>query len=205
MVGQVELARQQQPDLRRVTISGVGEPLHNASTVEAFVLWCRDQALAPSLTTSGGPLPTLRHFIDLPHNGLTISVHAGSEALRQQLVPHGPALDPLFHLVEEVFPRLSRSRQRRLSLAYLLIGGCNDGVEEARAFADRALRVGASVYLYRLNPVAGSCFAPATDDTYARTYETFRQVGLEVRRSSLARIEDNGGCGTLLARPVIPP
>jgi 23S rRNA (adenine2503-C2)-methyltransferase len=205
MVGQVRLAREQQPALRRVTISGVGEPLHNASTVEAFVLWCREQSLAPSLTTSGGPLSTLRHFFDLPHNGLTISVHAGSEALRKQLVPHGPALEPLLHLVEQTFPTLSRSRRRRLSLAYLLLAGCNDGVEEVQAFASRAQRIGASVYLYRLNPVAGSSFAPASDDTYHRVYETFRQAGLEVRRSSLARIEDNGGCGTLLARPVIRP
>jgi 23S rRNA (adenine2503-C2)-methyltransferase len=205
MVAQVEQARSFEPSLRRITISGVGEPLHNATTVEAFLHWCRKQRLAPSLTTSGGSPDKLRHFIELPHNGLTVSVHAGSEPMRRKLVPHGPSLASVLDTVESSFPKLSRSRRRRLSLAYLLLDGWNDDPNETRAFAERARHIGASVYLYRLNPVPGSAFQPASDDRYQQIVTTWRNAGLEVRRSSLARTEDNGGCGTLVAGRCTPP
>ncbi len=199
MISQVEQARSFEPSLRRITISGVGEPLHNAAPVEAFLHWCRKQRLAPSLTTSGGNPDKLRHFVDLPHNGLTVSVHAGSESLRRKLVPHGPSLASVLDTVESSFPKLSRSRQRRLSLAYLLLDGWNDDPSETQAFAERARRIGASVYLYRLNPVAGSAFQPAREGRYEQVVAAWRNAGLEVRRSSLARTENNGGCGTLVA------
>ncbi len=205
MVAQVEQARSFEPSLQRITISGVGEPLHNATTVEAFLHWCRKQRLAPSLTTSGGSADKLRHFIDLPHNGLTLSVHAGSEPTRRKLVPHGPALASVLDTVESCFPKLSRSRRRRLSLAYLLLEGWNDDPNETRAFAERARSIGASVYLYRLNPVAGSAFQPAREERYQQIVTAWRSAGLEVRRSSLARTEDNGGCGTLVAGRSAPP
>jgi 23S rRNA (adenine2503-C2)-methyltransferase len=205
MVAQVEQARPFEPSLQRITISGVGEPLHNAATVEAFLHWCRKQSLAPSLTTSGGTADKLRHFIDLPHNGLTVSVHAGSEPMRRKLVPHGPTLASVLDTVESAFPKLSRSRRRRLSLAYLLLEGWNDDPNETRAFAERARGIGASVYLYRLNPVAGSAFQPAREERYQQVVTAWRSAGLEVRRSSLARTEDNGGCGTLVAGRSTPP
>jgi len=199
MVEQVRRARDEAPGLRRVTISGVGEPLHNADVVGSFIRWCRDERLAPSVTTSGGPTVKLRALFDLPHNGLTISVHAGTEGVRRRLVPRGPTLDALCVTVADGVRELSRSRRRRVSLAYLLLEGWNDGDEETAEFARRAKQVGTSVYLYRLNRVPGGAFRPASELRYQEVYEAWRRAGLEVRRSSLARVEDNGGCGTLLA------
>ena len=101
MIGQVEAVQALGHRLLRVTVSGVGEPLHNHRVVQEFVRECHARRLAPSLTTSGGPLPRLREWLHAPHNGLTISVHAGSEPVRARMVPHGPALEPLFALLHE--------------------------------------------------------------------------------------------------------
>jgi len=184
----------------RVTVSGVGEPLHNHAHVRDFVLRCRAARIGPSLTTSGGPLGRLHEWLtELPHNGLTISIHAGSEPTRARLVPGGPALTPLFAQLSEVLPTLTRARRKKVALAYLLIADDNDSDCELDAFIARAQPLGAAVHLYAYNPVPTSDHRPLDRARYEQIYARMRAAGLTVRMSSQARIEANGGCGTLVA------
>ncbi|MEM9864131.1 MAG: radical SAM protein [Myxococcota bacterium] len=138
--------------LKRVTLSGVGEPLHNPASV-AMLDECRRRDLGLSLTTSGGPLRRLEAWLRRPHRGLTISVHAGTEAVRRKAVPKGPALEPLFQCLAATLPALSRQRQKKTALAYLLVRGLNDGRDELEAFVTRvsALPVQPAVHLYALS------------------------------------------------------
>lgn len=197
--GQVEHVRALGHQVARVTVSGVGEPLHNHEHVRAFVERCRRERMAPSLTTSGGPLPRLREWLTLPHNGLTISVHAGQESTRARLVPRGPALAPLFALLADALPTLTRDRKKKLALAYLLIDGENSDHEELDAFIARAAPLGLAVHLYAYNPVPTSAHHPLSRARYEQVYARMREAGLVVRMSSKARTEANGGCGTLVA------
>lgn len=202
LVGQVEAVRGLGAPLTRVTLSGVGEPLHNRAVPE-FLDWCRAERLLPSLTTSGGPLPRLRETLASPHNGLTISVHAGTEEVRARAVPRGPALDPLFDVLREELPRLSRSRRKKVALAYLAIADLNDADAEVDAFVARVLslegRLGVWTHLYAYNPVPTSAHRPLTRDRYDAMYRRMSDAGLKVRMSCKARVEENGGCGTLVA------
>jgi 23S rRNA (adenine2503-C2)-methyltransferase len=201
LIGQVEVVREQLgvEAVARVTVSGVGEPLHNHHNVAAFVHWCRERQIPASITTSGGPLERLREWFELPHNGITLSIHAGSESVRARTVPRGPALAPLFAHLHEQVPRLSSSRRRKLALAYLLLAEVNDTDAELDAFLARALPLGLKVHLYRYNPVPTSTQMQIDEVRYAAIFERLRASGLDVRRSSQARIEPNGGCGTLVA------
>jgi 23S rRNA (adenine2503-C2)-methyltransferase len=199
MVGQVEAVQALGHSLARVTVSGVGEPLHNDEVVHAFVRACHARGLAPSLTTSGGPLPKLARWLHAPHNGLTISVHSGSEPVRARMVPKGPALDPLFALLREEAGRMTQRRKRKTALAYLVIEGQNDGDDEVDAFIARALPLGFRIHLYAYNPVASSPFGRLHERRYAEIYARMAASGMRVAMSSKARIEANGGCGTLLA------
>jgi 23S rRNA (adenine2503-C2)-methyltransferase len=202
LVGQVEAVRALGACLSRVTLSGVGEPLHNRA-VPDFLAWCRSEGLAPSLTTSGGPLPHLREALAGPHNGLTISVHAGTDAVRALAVPHGPALGPLFQLLAEELPRLSRSRRKKVALAYLAIADLNDADAEVDAFVLRVLLLDARrevwTHLYAYNPVPTSAHRAVSRDRYEAMYQRMSDAGLKVRMSCKARVEENGGCGTLVA------
>ncbi|PRQ03378.1 putative dual-specificity RNA methyltransferase RlmN [Enhygromyxa salina] len=187
--------------VRRVTVSGVGEPLHNP-TVPDFISWCRERGTPASITTSGGPLRRLRAWLSPgapPHNGISFSIHAGREPTRARTVPRGPALEPLFELLGERVPALSGSRRRKLALAYLLLADLNDDDAEIDAFLDRAAPLGLKIHLYRYNPVPTSDQRQIGDARYEAVFERMRARGLDVRRSSQARIEDNGGCGTLVA------
>ncbi len=204
MIAQVEHVESLGVKIENVTVSGVGEPLHNARRVEEFVSYCHRRNTPASVTTSGGPVETLRIWLKnegniFPHHGLTISVHAGTEAARAKLVPKGPSLDALYRTIEEALPQMSRRRRKKTALAYLLIAGENDGDAELDAFIARTAPLGLSIHLYAHNTVPTSDMRGVTRADYERVYARFREAGLVVRMSSQARIEPNGGCGTLVA------
>src|SRR6476469_7618935 len=50
LIGQVEAVRALGHAIARVTVSGVGEPLHNHDAVRAFVDACHARGIGPSLT-----------------------------------------------------------------------------------------------------------------------------------------------------------
>jgi len=199
MIGQVTAARERGIALRRVTVSGVGEPLHNPAALTPFFRWCHHERLPVSWTTSGGPLARLRELMALEHRGVTVSVHAGTESVRAKLVPHGPALSPLFSTLADALQTVSRSRRRKVALAYLLLAGENDGADELDAFAAQAVALALPVHLYAYNLVATSSARPVPRARYDEAYQRLRSAGLVVRMSSQARMEANGGCGTLIA------
>jgi 23S rRNA (adenine2503-C2)-methyltransferase len=199
LIGQVQAIRARGVELARVTVSGVGEPLHNHHAVRALLEWCSRERLGMSLTSSGGPLPRLREWLHAPHNGLTLSVHAGTPAVRAQLVPNGPALDPLFAVVHGELARMTQRRRKKTALAYLLVEGANDSDAELAAFSARAASLGLRVHLYAYNPVQGLGFARVSRERYIAAYLQLTAAGLRVLMSSQARIEANGGCGTLVA------
>jgi 23S rRNA (adenine2503-C2)-methyltransferase len=184
--------------LARVTLSGVGEPLHNHDA-RAFLDHCRAQALPLSLTTSGGPIAKLQPWLHAPHNGLTLSVHAGREATRARLVPKGPRLDSLFETLRAELPAMTERRRRKTALAYLLVQGENDGEAELDAFIERVAGLGLAIHLYAYNAVPRKTFSRLPEARYRAIYARLCAAGLRVRMSAQARLEKNGGCGTLVA------
>ena len=194
---QVHLLENAGHSIARATMSGIGEPLHNPHCID-FLEWAQKRRLPLSLTTSGGPLPRLQRWLSLPHNGLTISVHAGTETVRAQMVPNAPSLDELFVILRRQLPHLNGRRKKKLALAYLLIAGRNDSNAELDAFASRALPLGLRVHLYQMNQVDHWPGAPVPRAVYEAAYERLKATGLVVSMSSQARIEALGGCGTLV-------
>ena len=75
----------------------------------------------------------------------------------------------------------------------------NDHDAEVDAFARRAAPLGIPIHLYALNPVPTSDHRPTTRARYEEVYARLTGRGLRVRMSSKARVEANGGCGTLVA------
>ena len=185
--------------LERLTLSGVGEPLHAHGATRPFLDWARSRGLPTSLTTSGGPTPRLREWLHAPHNGLTLSCHAGTEATRAALVPRGPSLADLFATLGDELPSMTRKRRKKTALAYLLLAGANDGKGDIDGFLDRAVPLGLRVHLYGYNPVPTSDHRGPDPERFDAIEDHMRQRGARVVRSSKARRRANGGCGTLIA------
>lgn len=198
LVGQLQAVQGLGVQLARITVSGVGEPLHNPALPE-FITHCRDVRIGPSLTTTGGPLSRLRPLLHSHHNGITLSVHAGTEATRRRMVPNGPSLADLFALLHEEVELMTGRRKRRLALAYLMVAGLNDSAEELAAFAELARPLPFTIHLFDYNPVPTSPFEQVSRSAYEQAYQQLMDAGLRVRMSSQARLQKNGGCGTLVA------
>ena len=206
LIAQVQAVRARGRTVARVTVSGVGEPLHNHDSVRQCLAWCRGEGLGMSLTTSGGPLERLRAWLKLPHRGLTLSVHAGTEEARARMVPRGPKLGPLFETLGEELGSLSGARKRKIALAYLIIEGVNDTDAEMDAFIDRVRPLGLKIHVYSHNAVPTSKLHGVSEERYRALAGRVRAAGMNVRMSSLARTQPNGGCGTLVAlRSARPP
>jgi len=186
---------------RRLTLSGIGEPLQNLVTVSSFVADCQRQKLPVSVTTTGAPLASLEDIIGLPHNGVMLSLHAGTEAVYRRLVPAGPGLAALGMRLADIWPKLSRRQRRRLGVNYLLLEDVNDHPAELSALVDW-LRPFPEMTLHLLfcNPVPGSGYRSPARDVSDRAHLWLRQSGLNVRRANRWRQQLAGGCGTLVLR-----
>lgn len=186
---------------RALTLSGIGEPLHNAQVVKEFLALRQAQRVPVSLTTIGAPLHRLEEVLLLPHNGLMLSLHAGLAATHRRLIPAGPDFSELFVLLEKLWPQLSRRRRRKIGINYLLLQGVNDSQVEMEALLER-LRPFPELTLHLLscNPVPGSSYLSPPATRQQQWYTRLFAAGLHVRRPNRWRRQSLGGCGTLVAR-----
>jgi len=197
---QVELARQCGHTISRLTLSGIGEPLHNLATVASFVTDCHRQGLPVSLTTTGAPPERFLDLLALPHNGVMLSLHAGTSATHRLLIPHGPDLDTLWPLFTDCLDNLSRRSRRRIGINYLLLRGINDTPNEIAALCERLRHwPDLTLHLLTLNPVPGSNWRSPESEAIAALHKELTDAGLNVRRANRWRQQQEGGCGTLVA------
>lgn len=198
---QVEHAGRQGFLPKRLTLSGIGEPLHNPEAVKRFIVGNGEKGLPVSFTTTGKPLHRLGEFMSLPHNGLMISLHAGTAATHKRLIPQGPDFQKLWQALHEIWPQLSRNQRRRIGINYLLLRGKNDTETELSALSDLLCSFPEiTLHLLTLNKVDGSNFTSPAKEEIDRTYLILKKQGINVRRANRWRRQREGGCGTLAVK-----
>ncbi|WP_296949968.1 RNA methyltransferase [uncultured Massilia sp.] len=208
IVAQVVLARRRRP-VKKVVFMGMGEPAHNLDNVlEAIDLLGIEGNIAHKnlvFSTVGD----LRVFERLPAGrvkpALALSLHTTKPALRAQLLPRAPRLDPA-ELVAHG-ERYARLTGYPIQYQWTLLDGVNDGEDELDAIV--ALLRGKYAVLnmipYNFNP--GLPFR-RPDWGRARAIAA-RLLG----RGVLTKLRDSagqdvdGGCGQLRARaaPAVRP
>ena len=199
-------ARLLRPERRRVTnvvFMGMGEPLLNADETlracrllndpDGFALGAR----ALSVSTAGVVPGIERLTREAPQVNLAVSLHAGTDALRDRLVPLNRRFD-----LGAVFAACRRhvaATRRKLFFEWIVLPGVNDGDEQVAAAASRLRRP-----LYHLNLIAynaaGGGFRPPTRSEVESLRRRFEAAGVRctVRRSPGTEIE--AACGQLALR-----
>jgi 23S rRNA (adenine2503-C2)-methyltransferase len=184
-----------------VVFMGMGEPLANydatVAALRAIVDPARLGLSARRVTVSTVGLPgAIRRLAgeDLPVS-LAISLHAPNDALRRELIPAARSTS-----VEEVLraaDEFRSSRNRQVTLEYVLLAGVNDSALSAEGLARLALGHHCSVNLIRYNPVEGLPYRSPTEaaaETFARR---LRKHGASVQvRASRGR-DACAACGQL--------
>jgi 23S rRNA (adenine2503-C2)-methyltransferase len=193
---QYELLKGKLP-IKGVALAGIGEPSLNVESVSRAVEFFKNEGLKVTVSTTGYPLKNFKQLIELPHNGLTLSVHAVSEEKRKELFGLRENLNELLEAIEEHLSTSSSSRRKRFQLGYLLIKGINDSKEELKALAEIAKRHRFTVMLMAFNKVEGVNLSPVSKEEYENAFKFLRSFGVRVTLSNRFRTDKLGGCGTL--------
>jgi len=182
--------------IRGIAVAGIGEPLANWEEVRSAFWFFKNRGLRVSFYTSGYPLTRLSELLDLPHNGLTLSLHFLSEKLRRKFMPHSGSTHRLLTFLKEKTRNMSKRKRRKISLGYLLLKGINDSEDDLKKLTECALELGLSVTLLRYNDTGG--FLPADEDRYELFFRYMRENSVKVTLSTRFRRDKIGGCGTLV-------
>ncbi|MGC9360929.1 MAG: 23S rRNA (adenine(2503)-C(2))-methyltransferase RlmN [Anaerolineae bacterium] len=207
IVGQVlHFARKlnhQGSQVTNVVYMGMGEPLLNYDAV-----WCSIERLHhPSGANMGtrrftvstiGIVPGIERLArEQSEVGLAVSLHAPTNALRNELVPlnrHYPIED----ILEAVRFYIGETG-RRVTFEYALIAGVNDTPALAHATADLLAEMLCHVNLIPLNPVPGSGLKPSDEQTTRRFQDVLQNRGIATTLRKSRGSEIAAACGQLSA------
>ena len=187
-----------------IVFMGMGEPLNNADRVFEAVRLLNDPARlgigARHITVStSGVVPGMDRMVDeLPQVNLAISLHASTDALRDELVP----INRKWPISEVVAAgrRFAGRTGRRVSLEYVMIDGLNDTDEQADGLVQLARGWLTHVNLIPLNPTPGSRWTGTPAAGIERFVRRLRDGGASVTVRDTRGREIEAACGQLHAQ-----
>ena len=164
ILGQILVAREylgdtpENPVLRNLVFMGMGEPLLNLQEVmKSLKALNHENGLSFSprrITVSTCGIK--RGLLELGESGLAflaVSLHATTQAQREAIMPKAAAwdFDDLLATLQE-YPLKTRER---LTFEYLLLGGVNDSLDDARRLVQIMSRIKGKLNLIVYNPAKG--------------------------------------------------
>ena len=187
-----------------VVFMGMGEPLLNLPAVLEAIRLFTDQrafAMAPRRVTVStvGVLPQLDALLGFGPINLAVSLHATTDAVRDQLVPLNRRY-PLAELLDALRRDERVNARRPVFFEYTLIAGVNDSVEDARRLPELLRGIPCKLNVIPMNAHVDSEFRPPAQPVVDRFTAELHAAGMRVtlRRSRGADID--AACGQLAAR-----
>lgn len=197
-------AAKERPELSRINhivFMGMGEPLANFDTLiqSLDLLTARDGiGLSPrriTVSTSG----LAGRIRDLGESGipvnLAISLSAPTDALREQLMPIN-LHHPIRAILDACRSYPLKNRQR-ITFEYVLLGGVNDGLSEARSLAKLLAPFRSKVNLIPFNPFGESPFRRPLHEDVLRFQSVLLERGVAATLRKTRGEDILGACGQL--------
>lgn len=157
--------------LSNIVMMGMGEPLYNYDAVATALKIAMDpEGIAISrrritLSTSG-VVPMIRQVGDELGVKLAISLHAVSDALRDELVPINRKY-PIAELLQACRDYPAADNARRITFEYVMLKGINDSPADARQLARLVAGIPCKFNLIPFNPWPGAPFECSSDAAMA--------------------------------------
>jgi 23S rRNA (adenine2503-C2)-methyltransferase len=193
--------------LSNIVTMGMGEPFHNYDAVMRAMETLNHpdgfQFGARRITLSTvGIIPMIQRFTEEKHRiNLAISLHAATNALRDQLVPINRRY-PLEDLIASC-KNYIHSSGRRISFEWALIEGINDGREQAEALRELMRGMQSHVNLIPLNPTEGYTESASSGSSAAAFRDQLEDYGINTTIRLRRGIDILAGCGQLAAQEQI--
>jgi 23S rRNA (adenine2503-C2)-methyltransferase len=183
--------------ITNIVFMGMGEPLMNWRAVDPALTVLNASSGwgigARHITVSTvGVLPGIVALGERPEQfRLAISIHAPNDELRQSLMPINTKY-PLASVIDagKVF-------DRRVTFEYVMLGGINDGAEQAVQLAALARECRAFVNLIPLHPGGAGDFTPSSPEQIHWFARRLRAAGVEVAVRKSRGMDISAACGQL--------
>lgn len=179
--GDARLLPSTERKITNVVLMGMGEPLYNFDNVrDAMAVAADGDGLSLSrrritLSTSG-VVPEIGRWGSEAGTMLAISLHATTDALRDELVPINKKF-PIAELLDACrnYPGLSNAK--RITFEYVMLAGVNDSPADARALVKLLGGIPAKINLIPFNPWPGSRYECSDWETIERFAEIVNKAG----------------------------
>lgn len=199
IVNQVCAALQDGP-IGNIVLMGMGEPLHNLdNVVTALQIFYLDDGLGygtrrVTLSTCG-LVPEIGELSRRIKVHLAVSLNATTDEVRNQLMPVNRRY-PLSELMRACRD-YARYTKQRVTFEYILIGGVNDSITDARRLVKLLHGVRSKVNLIAYNEHAGADFKAPTGESVKefQSYLLQRDIVATLRTSKGQDI--SAACGQL--------
>jgi len=167
--------------LSNIVFMGMGEPLYNLDNVaDAIEIIADNEGTAISrrritLSTSG-VVPEIPRAGALTQAMLAISLHATTDALRDELVPLNRRY-PIAELLAAVRAYPGLSNARRVTFEYVMLKGINDSAAEAKALVRLLQGIPAKINLIPFNPWLGTNYQCSDWETIEKFADYINNAG----------------------------
>jgi 23S rRNA (adenine2503-C2)-methyltransferase len=194
-IREVMLLTQRKPT--NIVFMGMGEPLMNWKSVDPALTIINDEAGigigARHITVSTvGVLPGIVALSQRREQfRLALSIHAPTDELRRKLMPINVKY-PLADVIDA-----ASAFDRRVTFEYVMLGGVNDSLDQARQLAELARRCKAFVNLIPLHPGGAGDFTPTSPHGIAVFARAVRAKGVEVAIRKSRGMDIAAACGQL--------
>jgi 23S rRNA (adenine2503-C2)-methyltransferase len=187
--------------LNHAVFMGMGEPMLNLDPVLEAARLLPDVGITNRRTTIStvGWLPGLRRFVDEAEEPirLALSLHAPTDELRSELMPVNKRY-PLADVLTEC-DRYFALRRRKVFVEYVMLGGVNDRVEQARALVELLDPKVFKVNLIPYNPTG--MYAGSTRKAIGAFKSVLDRAGLPATVRLTRGRDIAAACGQLAAEP----
>ncbi len=199
IVNQVCAALQDGP-IGNIVLMGMGEPLHNLdNVVTALKIFYLDDGLGygtrrVTLSTCG-LVPEIAALSQKIKVNLAVSLNATTDEVRNRLMPINQRY-PLSELMA-VCRDYARQTKQRVTFEYILIGGVNDSIADAKRLVKLLHGVRCKVNLIAYNEHEGAEFKASTEESIKafQSYLLQRDIVATLRASKGQDI--SAACGQL--------
>ena len=187
--------------ITNVVMMGMGEPLLNYNAlVPALKLMLDDNAYGLSrrrvTVSTSGVVPMMDRLRDDCPVALAVSLHAPTDALRDELVPLNKKY-PLRELMASCLRYLDKAPRDFITFEYVMLRGVNDSLEQARELIALVRDVPCKFNLIPFNPFPESGLKASSRDQVRAFGEVLIQAGI-VTTIRKTRGEDiDAACGQL--------
>jgi 23S rRNA (adenine2503-C2)-methyltransferase len=192
-----------QRPITNVVMMGMGEPLLNlTNVVPAMEIMLDDFGFGLSkrrvtLSTSG-VVPALDKLGDMIDVALAISLHAPTDAIRDEIVPINKKynIDMFLSAVRRYLDK-SNANQGRVTVEYVMLDHINDGTEHAHQLAECLKDTPCKINLIPWNPFPGAPYGRSSNSRVDRFSKVLMDYGFTTIVRKTRGDDIDAACGQL--------